>query len=626
MKQEAIHPQPAGSKYGYVNASLKGKPMKWSTFIFYAILLSSTITNAQMFTRILGDPVVSDNRYSEGSSWGDINNDGLLDVFIPDLFIENRNILFTNNGDGTFTEIVNGPVVTDFARSTGGNFGDIDNDGDLDLFVTNWFSSDNFLYENDGNGAFNRITTGAIVNDGGQSFGSSVIDYDSDGFLDVYVINGAFTNDGADNFLYHNNGDGTFTKITSGAPVNDGQHSNGNSWCDYDSDGDPDLFVANGGAFLVTQVDNVIYQNNGDGTFTEINPETIGIEHSYSSYGNWGDYDNDGDFDLFVTNYFGNNNILYKNNGNGTFSKVTTGVIVNDGGDSVSSTWGDFDNDGDLDLYVTNDFNENNNLYQNNGDGTFTKIISGDPSNDGGRSNGATWADYNNDGLLDLFVPNGQRPVTQSNILYLNTGSTGNNWINLSCVGTTSNRTAIGTEVRAKAVVNGVPLWQLRQISGCTGFNAQNSFNIEVGLGNAAQVDSLIIKWPSGVVDVYTNVDASLFYEAVEGTGLNPIITAIADQANTPTTFELQQNYPNPFNPTTRLNIAVATSGDVEVAVYNALGQQITSLQQGFLTPGRYTFEWKGESASGVPAVSGIYFIRMTASSYKKTIKAMLLR
>jgi hypothetical protein len=586
--------------------------MNKNIFIFMLLLLCLNHSDAQIFTRITGDPVVSDDRYSEGSSWGDLNSDGYPDLFVPDLHQDKKNILFLNNTDGTFTQVTNGPVVTDVSRSSGGCFGDLNNDGDLDLFVCNYFNFNNFLYTNNGDGTFSKVTNGIIVNDGGNSFGSSMADYDNDGFLDIYVVNGAFTTAGANNFFYKNNGDATFTKITTGALVNDGEHSSSSAWCDYDDDGDQDLFVANGATYTPAEADNVIYQNNGDGTFSQINPGSIGLENSYSSNGSWGDYDNDGEFDLFITNFLGNNNILFKNNGDGTFTKITTGIIVNDGGDSVSSSWGDYDNDGDLDLYVTNDYNENNVLYENNGDGTFTKITTGSPVNDGGRSNGATWVDYNNDGYLDLFVPNGQRPLNQSNILYKNNAMFNNNWVNIKCVGSVSNTSAVGTKLRVKALINGSLLWQVRQVSSATGFNAQNSFNLEFGLGDATHIDSLIVEWPSGTLDIFYNTAVNTFYEAVEGGGLNTIFSSLSRELSKPQEYMIVQNYPNPFNPATTIPFTLNRSTLISLKVFNNLGQEVrTLLNYQSMGPGAHRVAWDGRNDAGSSVSSGIYLYRI---------------
>ncbi|MBX2818618.1 MAG: VCBS repeat-containing protein [Rhodothermaceae bacterium] len=577
--------------------------------------------SAQLFTRVKDDPVVSDGRYSEGASWGDINNDGYEDVFVPHLHTELNNALYLNDGDGSFSQRVTGPIVSDSARSTGGSFGDFDNDGDLDLFVSNYYGLDNFLYFNNGDGTFSKVTEGSIVSDGGHAFGSSVVDYDNDGYLDIYVTNGAEIPDGENNFLYHNNGDGTFTRILTGPLVNDGKSSSAGSWVDYDNDGDQDLFVADGFTEDVSQANNSVYQNNGDGTFTEIDPVSIGIEHSQSSNGSWADYDNDGDFDLFITNFIGRNNNLYQNNGDGTFTRMAAGVLTSDGGDSVSSAWGDYDNDGDVDLYVTNDFNENNSLFRNNGDGSFTKLFQVQPSTEGGRSNGATWVDYDNDGFLDLFVPNGQRPATQSNILYRNSGSSGNNWINIKCTGTASNRSAVGTKIRAKAVINNEPVWQLRAVSGSTGFNAQNSFNVEIGLAKAAIVDSLVVEWPSGQIDIYTDIAAGGFYEATEGIGLNLTTTHFNKEAPVLPIIQSFQTYPNPFSSSAVISFDLEYPSHVKLDVYNLLGQRVAGLINAFSQAGPHK---KTFDASGLP--TGVYFYQLEVEEKIHTRKAVLVR
>jgi len=213
--------------------------------------------------------------------------------------------------------------------------------------------------------SFTKITIGDLVNDGANSQACSWGDYDNDGDLDLFVAN----RNNQNNFLYLNNGNGTFTKVTSGSIVNDGGDSQGGSWGDYDNDGDLDLFVANR-----NNQNNFLYLNNGNATFTKISSGSIVNDGGHSEACSWGDYDNDGDLDLFVANRYNQNNFLYLNNGNGTFTKVTSGSIVNDGGDSQGGSWGDYDNDGDLDLFVANRNNQNNFLYLNNGNATFTKI------------------------------------------------------------------------------------------------------------------------------------------------------------------------------------------------------------------------------------------------------------
>ncbi len=407
------------------------------------VAINQSLTIAETpFTRITSGAIVNDGGNSRGSSWGDYDNDGDLDLFVANY--NQNNFFYQNNGDGTFTKITSGAIVNDGGASLGSSWGDYDNDSDLDLFVANDFDENNFLYQNNGDGSFTKIASGAIVNDGGSSRGSSWGDYDNDGNLDLFV-----TNYNENNFLYQNNGDGNFTKITSGAIVNDGGNSRGSSWGDYDNDGDLDLFVANFGE------NNFLYQNNGDDTFTKITSGSIVNDGGFSYGGSWGDYDNHGDLDLFVANYFNQNNFLYRNDGDGSFTKITSGAIVNDGGHSLSSSWGDYDNDGDLDLFVANDNNQNNFLYQNNGNG--------------------------------------------------------NNWIDIRLIGTVSNTAAIGAKVKVRAIIKGKPVWQMQEVSGQTGYASQNSLNAEFGLKKAAIVDSIQIRWPSGAVNGYANVKVNQF-------------------------------------------------------------------------------------------------------------------
>ena len=239
---------------------------------------------------------------------------------------------------------------------------------------------------------FSKITSGAIVSDGGDSNISHWLDIDNDGDLDLYVLNFNQAN-----FLYRND-DGSFVKVTTGSAVTDVSPSISSVWADYDNDNDLDLFVSNGG-----NQNNVLYRNDGDFTFEK----AVFSDGNSSLGGSWGDYDNDGDLDLFVANFLDQDNLLYRNEGapDYTLTRIATGDIVNDGGRSVGTAWGDYDNDGDLDLYVGN-HTQNNFYYANNGDGSFTKISSGAFVTNGGNTFGVSNGDFNRDGNLDIFVSN----------------------------------------------------------------------------------------------------------------------------------------------------------------------------------------------------------------------------
>jgi hypothetical protein len=472
-----------GIRYSYGSASLENVIVAHN---------SARGDGAISFTRITVGAIVNEGDHSSGACWGDYDNDGWLDLFVANWAGEN-NFLYHNNSDGTFEKITSGAVVNDGGWSRGCTWGDYDNDGFLDLFVSN-DGGGNFLYHNDGGASFSRVLTGPIAQDWGNCYGTAWVDYDNDGWLDLFVAR--HTND--DNLLYHNLGDGTFERITAGDVANNGGYSVPASWGDYDGDGCADLFVGN-----VNYQDNFLYHNNCDGTFTRITDSPITMDDGFSGSGNWVDYDNDQDLDLFVANV-DDENFLFRNNGDGTFTEILTSVIVAEG-DVHDSSWADLDNDGDMDLYM-GAVHTSHRLYQNDGGGTFTPVT-GVPVVEDSSSEIGIWGDYDNDGDLDLFVTS---PGLGRNFLYRNE-STENHWINVKLIGTASSRTAIGARVTVSATINGVSVDQIREVSGSTGGFGQDSLNVEFGLGDAAIIDSIVVEWPSGIVQVLGHVTVDRF-------------------------------------------------------------------------------------------------------------------
>lgn len=492
-----------------------------------AVLLCAAVgaeSSAQVtFTKDTSSSVVTGGGATFGSAWVDYDADGDLDLFAVNFNAQN-NVLYRNEGGGAFTAMTSGQVgtiVSDGGNSFGTSWGDYDNDGDADAFVANANPSTtneiDFLYDNNGDGTFTRVVTGPIATAGGFTTGGSWVDYDNDGYLDLFAVNNNQVN-----FLFHNNGNGTFTRILTGDIVTSVARFHGSSWSDYDGDGDMDVFIAcNIGSA------NRLYQNNGDGTFTKITTGAIVTDVGSAQGASWGDYDNDGDMDLFVPNRSDQNNNLYRNNGNGTFTKMTSvqvGTIVSDGGDSFGSGWSDIDNDGDLDLFVANWSNQDNFLYLNDGAGVFIRELSGDVVNDGGESQAAAWGDYDGDGFEDLFVSNGYF-ANQNDFLYRNDGNA-NHWLTVTLRGTSSNRSAIGARLKLKATIDGSAVWQLREVGEQTGAFGQNSLSAHFGLGDATTVDSLFIIWPTGVVEYFANVAADQFLTIEEGAPPPPVLLA----------------------------------------------------------------------------------------------------
>jgi hypothetical protein len=559
------------------------------------LIVKSSVVYSQNFTKIATGDIVNDAGNSGGSSWIDFDNDGYLDLFVANGNQDNQNNqLFRNNHDGTFIKIITGELVNNGGSSIGGTWGDYDNDGDADLYVTNralasGSATINFLYLNNGDGTFTRITDGVIANDPADSNISSWIDIENDGDLDLFVVNFNQAN-----FLYMNNGDGTFTKNPNGV-INQTSLSISAVWGDFNNDGYLDLFIGNGGSTA-----NLLFRNNKDGTFTQI---TSGAP---------------------VTDIASTLGFLYLNEGppNYTFSKVTVGNIVNDGGFSVGSAWGDIDNDGDLDLYIGN-FNQNNFLYLNNGDSTFQKISNGSIVEDVGATFGVSMADYDKDGDIDLYATNINN---QNNFFYTNDGNQ-NNWIRLECIGTNSNKSAIGTKVKIKVDSGDINSWQMREITSQSGYNSQNSLIAEFGVKNAAVVDSIKIEWPSTIVDIYTDVPINAFYQAIENTSLKPIITSVnKDEFLIPEDFELYQNYPNPFNPSTEIKYILPNSGFVDLKIYNIRGREIKILISGFQSAGTNSVIWDGKDNFGETVNSGIYIFKIRVGELTKSQKMMLIK
>jgi hypothetical protein len=355
----------------------------------------------------------------------------------------------------------------------------------------------------------------------GRSVSAAWGDFDADGYLDLFVANGALVENNVD-ALYRNLGQGRFTNIAVASGIRDALQSTQGTWADVDGDGRLDLFVTHNAG-----QGNFIYRNLGGGAFRAIPNGNVLNERLNSVGAAWGDYDNDGDLDLFVVNSTLDGalhqNAFYRNNGGGMFEKITTGDIVNDFGAFRSCAWVDYDNDGYLDLFVTND-GSNNRLYHNNGDGTFQSVTEGAVVNDIANSAGCSWGDYDNDGFLDLFVANGGITWPQQNFLYHNDRNS-NHWIKVRCVGTLSNRSAIGAIVRARALIDGTVRWQMRQISGGDGWLGQNSLDVSIGFGTATNIDLLRIEWPSRVVQEFQNVavDQTLVVEEPSRLQFRPV-------------------------------------------------------------------------------------------------------
>jgi hypothetical protein len=442
-----------------------------------------------------------DHAVSYGSSFVDFNQDGRDDLSVTNF--SGNDFSYINNGDG-FSSSDNAISGKSYP-SSGLTWGDFDNDSDPDLFIATQGPS-NHLFLNGGNGSFVEVSSGPHVEEQLLSSHASWVDYNNDGWLDLFLANTQTfsAGGGASNSLFLNNEGSGFTKITEGEIVTDKQNSMCGNWADIDNDGDQDLLSLNMGD------ENYLYINNGDGTFTKSSDPAITANEYYSISCSWVDYNNDGYLDVFIGNggFRNDSNYLFKNNGDATFTQIREGDIVSTKLDTWNSIWGDLDNDGDQDM-IEIPISTNSILYINNGDGTFSssELDPGYPAMCAG-----VMADMDKDGDLDFLLNNASGQ--EGNVIYFNNGNS-NNWFQVEYKGITGS--GIGARVKIKATINGESVWQIREIAGNTAFRSQNSLRMHFGLGDATTVDSLIFLLPSKNFEVVkSNLNANQFYTIEE--------------------------------------------------------------------------------------------------------------
>lgn len=369
----------------------------------------------------------------QGIAVGDYNNDGFDDFYVcADV---GRNRLFRNNGDGSFTEEAEELGLAIAAKSKSAIWGDINNDGYLDLYLANLASNDQ-LFLNQGDGTFQDITAQAGIQNWENSSSVNMADVDNDGYLDIYISNLA-----AENILYLNGQDLTFQNYTQQSGATDTGSSMGSIFFDYDKDGDQDLFLTHDHA-----EPSFLYQNDGSGHFTEVSEAANANVQGLGMGVDIGDVNQDGYSDIYITNLF--KNTLLLNNGDGTFDNISASAGIEDYGMGWGTTFVDFDRDGWVDIYVANDSEFSpypNVLYRNQGDNTFVAVELQKDISSNAQSYAAVCLDYQLDGQMDLALAN--RGAEDHFQLFENSNRSGN-WIGVKLQGVESNRDAIGSKLR----------------------------------------------------------------------------------------------------------------------------------------------------------------------------------
>jgi hypothetical protein len=572
-----------------------------SNLLILLFLCPSFSLSQPIFTRVnqsVGFTPLTNGHYDR-PSWGDFNNDGYEDLAL----FNYQGYLYRNEAGQSFVDISSQAGVKELPHTGGGTvWGDYDNDGDLDVYKVIFFTTEpnqvprDYLLRNNGNETFTNVAeeAGIATLRPTQDWTEAAAwgDYDADGWLDLYVANYDRTQGGGEpDFLYHNNRNGTFTNVAGTAIPQDSSCGRGVAWCDYDNDGDLDIYIGN-----YRLQANFLYRNNGDGSFTDVATQAgvAGGHHTLAV--NWVDYDNDGDFDLYTTVVHGSN-ILYQNNGAGIFTDVTQTAGVRGTFDAGGACWADFNNDGFIDLF-TQDIYDNDRfyLYQNNGDGTFTEVP---PSQSGiivgGNGYASSWADYDRDGDMDLVTTTRPDPQYTSH-LYRNNGNN-NHWIVIKLVGDHCNTSAIGARVK---VVAG-NLSQLREVCGGMGCGAQNMLPVHFGLGENTSIDLLEVRWPCGRVDQEEDIPVDRWITRVEGWSERKV-----DVPKNSQTFPFLQNHTNPFNPNCHLLVKLKERKRVTIRIYNILGQLVK--------------EVKNLGKDRIDVSSGMYFYEIETEGVKRTV------
>jgi len=460
---------------------------------------------AQAFVDVSVKAGVADDGLGKGVAFADVNNDGLLDFYVSNKGGANK--LFLNQGSGNFRDATAaaGVGIDSPGFTMGSVFGDYNNDGCQDLYLANGGQYEieaNRLFKGNCDGTFVDVTDQAGVGLKDFTYSASFVDYDNDGDLDLYCANYGV---GAKNVLYRNNADGTFTDVTDQAGVGDKSWSWMGVWADVDNDGDADLYVVNGR--YPAGEPNKLYINSGNGTFSE-QAKGRGVDDPNWGLGAaFGDIDNDGDLDLFVSNYIGGNN-LYLNDGKGTFAKASSQIKGGKDGWGKGPAFGDIDHDGDLDLYE-GDCKQANQLYINDGKGSFANVADQQPQVQCStvRTKATALADVDNDGDLDLYVVN----WGAENKLLLNNQNDGK-WLKVKLVGSKSNRDAYGA--RVKVLADGKQVG-LREVRSATGFCAQEPAVAHFGVP-AGKSYTVEVAFPSGTQVVLNDVKAGQLVEVVE--------------------------------------------------------------------------------------------------------------
>jgi len=605
------------------------------------LALSVPLANAQTYTG-MGDTTamgIFNIDGMQGCAWGDYDGDGYLDVAVSDQ--GNAGLLYHNNG-----KAINGKWFTKVSKTTkddatpgtiiyldpmyrhGTFWADFDNDGKLDLAFT---TNDGIgIYRNNGT-TFDSVFSLACGGTG-QKWGLTCADFDGDGYVDISLGsgNGGPSSNAGPLTVLHNDytvankisfSDVTNLAVTSTISLIEGWNPFA---VDYNNDGAMDLFMP---CFRNQPQKSELLKNDGGGVLSSTDPTVIGLAGNYAISSCWGDFNNDGNQDLYVVPFTAAENgvvykpQLFKNNGNETFTEVGAAMnSIDTSSDSWSTSrgcmFGDYDNDGYMDLFIGS-VNGTQKIFKNNGGTGFSLVtgIGADTARTGGRT--MVVIDYNRDGYLDIFT----HGIGYKRLMTSSGGA--NKWIGVIPTVTAAQRTggingaAIGTRVRVVAGSS-----KLTRIinAGSEGGSSCAGLWANFGVGSAATIDSLIVTWPNKATTIATNLATNKYYNVGTTVTLTP--TGVEQSPNNlPANYSLSQNYPNPFNPTTSIEFNLPVRSDVRLVLVNVLGQVVKEIAAGNYSAGNHQVSLDASSLA-----SGVYFYKLQTANFSDTKKLVLMK
>lgn len=590
--------------------------LRAQTLSFTDVTLDAGITHTHGFV----DTLLSTRRmYLAGVAAGDYDRDGWTDLYVIRGSL-GPNLLYRNLGDGTFEDVAAGAgVAVNGDMASGPLFFHANGDSLIDLFVAGTRGTPNRMFMANGDDTFTDHIAESGLPDLIETYSASAADFDRDGDLDLFLTHWEVPMQ--ESHLWRNNGHGVFTCVDNAAgirDIGDGQYdySFTANFCDLNNDRWPDIVVA--GDFETSRV----FLNRGDGTFVDATAPVITDENGMGS--TVGDYDNDGDLDWFVSSVFDETGVpndewgitgnrMYRNRGNGVFDDATDAAGVREGGWGWGASFADFDNDGWLDLYHVNGWpfevdtflEDPARLFMNDHNGGFIERSSEAGVASTAQGRGVVCFDYDRDGDIDIFITN----YNGAPSLLRNDAGNVRTWLTLILRGGASNPQAIGARVRIQAG----GLVQVREVSCGNNYLSQNPAEIQVGTGTYELMDYIHVDWPNGTETTLRDVTTAQSIVLEQPRRETPQYTG---------GIRIVSAGPNPF--VTEMTLAIEGAGNAAVTavIYDVAGRRVRALAPS----GTNTFDWDGRDARSVSVPAGVYWISVSDGASSDVRRVVLVR